>query len=577
MAQTSGFFNAFKTNGVYSPKYNANDFANNLAAIISTGVRRSGDNDLYVQAAGGMALTVAVGRAWIKGRWYFNDSTFTSFTVPTAPTGDRARIDRVVLRLTIDGAVQNIALNYLTGEAGLSPVAPALTRNETTYEIALADIEVNPNVTQIAQTKITDQRANTDLCGWITTPIGYNDYFASLDAQFEDWFAERRNDLAVACMYREYSQRIVIENLTNTVTFNITQYDPSGVDILKVYVNGLRAHEGTDYTVDGSTITFENEKIAGTEIDVYVAKSIDGTGLGSVQDAVDELQEQMSTMKNIGDYLYICNGYDDNVKISQIAEAFFADETLSENAQLTLNVYGTLGINAPYSGSGLTTSRYRWFSVGTTSSTNKRRITIDFLNASPISMNGSGENHYICFFGGNVTIKNAVIIARQRGSSTAGSVQVFVNNTGAAFNVENCKFDVSAYLDSFIASKGTFRDCTGTVTCSRSDAFCFRLNTGLLRVFGGTYAGYTGLSTTYSGVFGETAVKEGTASIVAMAVNCPTQEKASHYQTHAARFTTKTSYGVLFGTITSLSVATAIGGGITILNNIPNSHAEELI
>lgn len=548
MAQTSGFFNAFKTNGVYSPKYNANDFANNLAAIISTGVRRSGDNDLYVQAAGGMALTVAVGRAWIKGRWYFNDAIFTGFSVPTAPTGDRGRIDRVVLRLTIDGAVQNIALNYLTGEAGLSPVAPALTRNETTYEIALADIAVNPNATQITQTNITDQRANTDLCGWITTPVGYDDYFAALDAQFEDWFAERRNDLAVACMYREYSQRIVIENLTNTVTFNIAQYDPSGVDILKVYVNGLRAHEGTDYTVSGSTITFENEKIAGTEIDVYVAKSIDGTGLGSVQDAVDELQEQMATVKNIGEYIYICNGYDDNVKLSEIAQEFLAG---TDNAQMVISVYGTFGANAPYGGSGLTTSRYRWFSLGAAGSTS-RKIIFDFAGCSQITLNCQAGNHYIGFYGHSVNIKNANVIANCR--FTDSSFQMFSSTQGSVI-AEDCNFTISGYTGCYIAATGTFTNCKGNVTNSRADSSCFNVSTtGLLRINGGEYYAYTGLSSSNAAVV---MIESSAANAVAITngMNCPTVAKDLHYQKNAVLC--NAGYGGFSETITALTVTKA--------------------
>ena len=575
MAQKSGFFNSFKNGTVYAPKYNANDFSDNLAAIISTGVRRSGDNDLYVQAAGGMALTVGVGRAWIKGRWYFNDSQYTGFVVPTAPTGDRGRVDRVILRLTINGATQNITLAYLTGTAALTPTAPALTRDETVYEIALADISVNPNATQITQSDIYDRRPHNEVCGWVTSPVGYDDYFANFDTEFETWFEDKKDTLSSVTLFKRYHQRITTEAETSTVTFNIAQYDPSGVDIIDVYVNGILEVQDSDYTLSGSVITFENPKIAGTEIDVYVYKSIDGTGLGSVSDEVAELQQEMSTIKNIGEYIYICNGYDDNVKISELAEAFFANSTIAADAQLTLNIYGTMGINAPYSGTGASTSRYRWFSVGASAASN-RRITLDFLNASAINMTGTGENHYICFYGGNLTIKNAVIVARQRGSATAGSVQVFVNNNGEAVKAENCKFDVSAYLDSYIAGKGTFTDCMGSVTNSRSNSYCFCLNSGLLRVNGGTYAGYTGLSDKYSGVFGEVSAKTGTASLVAMAVNCPTKAKASHYQTNAARFATTTTYGVLFGTITTLSVATAIGGGVTVQATVPTSNPEEL-
>ena len=575
MAQSSGFFNALLNNGQYDRKYNADDYSDNLAAIISTGVRRSNDNDLRVVAAGGMALSINIGRAWIDGKWYKNDTAFTGFTVPTAPTGDRGRIDRVILRLNKNIEARLIELAYLTGDAGISPTAPTLTRNEAIYEIALADIKVNPNVTTISQSDITDCRADKNLCGWVTSPIGYEDYFKNLDIEFYEWFGNVKDTLSSVTMFKKYEQHITAETETQTVTVTIPQYDPTGVDILEVYINGMREFENCDYTLSGKNITFNSSKIAGTDIHLVVYKSIDGTGLGSVSDEITDLQNQMSTIKNIGEFIYLCNGYDDNVKLSDLAQEFFNDESLPADAQKTINVYGDFGVNAPYNGLGTTVSRYRWFSVGTASSSSKRRLTIDFLNASPINLVGTGESHYICFFGGNITIKNAVIIARQRGSTSAGSVQVFVNTAGTAVQAENCRFDVSAYFDSFIASKGTFKDCNGTVTNSRTDSFCFALNTGLLRVIGGTYAGYTGLSSNAGGVIGEVSGKTGVATVFAMGVNCPTLAKASHYQTHAARFTTTNTYGLL-ATISALPVTLASGGKVTSLYNSTTSHPEEL-
>lgn len=575
MAQRSGFFNALLTNGQYDRKYNADDYSENLAAIISTGVRRSGDNDLYVQVAGGMSLKVNVGRAWINGKWYVNDTVFTDFIVPTAPTGDRGRVDRIVLRLNKNIEGRLIELVYLTGTAGQSPTAPALTRNESIYEIALADIAVRPNVTTITQSDIYDRRSHSDVCGWVTSPVGYEDYFKNFDVAFEEWFGNVKDTLASTTLFKEYHWRTTTNAETSAVTFNIPQYDPTGVDILKVYVNGILEIAGTDYTANGSVITFVNPKIAGTDVDVFVYKSIDGTGLRNVSDEITDLQNQMATVKNIGEYIYLCNGVDDNWKLSQLAETFFADSDLPDDAQMTINVYGTMGISAPYSGQGTSVSRFRWFSVGTSSATSKRRITIDFLNASPINLTGTGENYYICFFGGNLTIKNAVIIARQRGSTTAGSVQVFVNTAGEAVLADHCKFDVSAYYDSYIASKGTFRDCDGTVTNSRSNSYCFAADNGLIRVFGGNYTAYTGLTNTFSAVFGEVSSKTGVATVFAMGVNCPTLAKASHYQTNAAKFTTTNTYGLL-ATISALSVSLASGGKVTSLYNSGTSHPEEI-
>ena len=78
MAEQSGFFNALKTESGYDRKYNANDYSSNMAAIIGNGVRRTSGNPLRVTAAGGMSISVQMGRAWIEGYWYFNDTTGTA-------------------------------------------------------------------------------------------------------------------------------------------------------------------------------------------------------------------------------------------------------------------------------------------------------------------------------------------------------------------------------------------------------------------------------------------------------------------------------------------------------------------
>ena len=554
MAQKSGFFNAFKNGAVYSPKYNANDFSSNLAAIISTGVRRSGDNDLRVSAVGGMALTVAVGRAWINGRWYFNDAIFTDFSVPTAPVGDRARIDRVVLRLTIEGAVQNIVLAYLTGTAGVSPSAPALTRTGSVYEIALADIYVGAAVTSISQSNITDQRGNSEVCGWITSPVGYEDFFKNLEAEFNDWFAERRNDLAVSTLYKQYSQRIVVGNLTKTVMFNIPQYDPTGVDIVEVLVNGLRAMEGEDYTLNGSIITFKNDKIAGTEVDVYVIKSIDGTGLGSVADRVTALENQMSTVKNIGEYLYICNGYDDNVKLSELAQEFLASDTDYE--QMTINVYGTFGAHAPYDGSGLSTSRYRWFSLGGAGTT-KKKVVVDFLNCSKIQFDCKAGYYYIGFYGAGVNIKNANVEA-QCNHSDGGFVMFSATNT--AVYAENCRFFVTGYSGNYIAQTGTFTNCKANVFNTNGDSYVFNVSTnGLLRVSGGEYYAYTGQSGANAAVvyIASTATN---AVAITHGMNCPTAAQTSRYQKNAVLC--DAGMGAFNDTVTALTVKSSSGQNV---------------
>ena len=547
MAQRSGFFNALKQGAIWDRQYNADDYSTQMEALVGSGVRRSGENDLRVNAAGGMNLSINVGFAFVRGRWFYNDSTFTEFSIPTAPVGSRSRIDRVVIRLDRNTQTRSVQFRYLQGVDAESPVAPALTRDDMIYEIALAEIRVRSSVTSITQDDITDLRANDDLCGWLTIPLGDNqEWFANFDTDFNEWFTEVKNTLASVTLFKEYNWHTTTTEQTTVVTFNIPQYDSSGVDIVQVYVNGIREIENTDYTLNGSIITFTNSKIVGTDIDVFVYKSIDGTGLGSVSDEITELQNEMATIKNIGEYIYICNGFDDNVKLSDLAQEFLSTDT--DNNQMIIKVYGKFGANAPYAGSGTSVSRYRWFSLGGAGST-KRKIVFDFEGCSEITLNCKGGLHYIGFYGLGINVKNANITVNCDYSDS--SFQMFSASNGYIY-VENCRFWVNAYTNSFISETGTFNNCKISVINRGGHSYCFNVsNNGLLRINGGEFYSYTGSSSyNASVIFMDTVATSGVA--VSNGMNCPTVAVASRYQKNA--ILCNAGYGAFNDTITALTV-----------------------
>lgn len=200
MAEKSGFFNAIKIDDDYDRKYNAEDYSDNMAAIISNGVRRSGNDDLRVKIDGGsyktvseggkFNVTVNAGRAWINGHWYYNDTTYT-FTDIT-PTG---RTDGVFVQLDSNQTVRAVKLVY---KQGTNDAAPFATRSGNIYEIQLAKIQIESSRGQYNIT-VTDTRADKSVCGWITTPVGYDDFFATFEAGFSDkfniWFNQQKYNL----------------------------------------------------------------------------------------------------------------------------------------------------------------------------------------------------------------------------------------------------------------------------------------------------------------------------------------------------------------------------------------------
>lgn len=229
MAIHSGFFNAMESGGVYDRVYDASDYSDNMGAIISSGVRRSGDDDLKV-TANGLTLKVGVGRAWVQGHWIYNDTTYTVATV-TAPTGT-SRIDGVYVRLDTNVSVRSVSIVY---HEGTYSAAPAPVRTGGIYELMLAEITVAEGATNVT---VTDMRADKTVCGWVTSPVGYDDYFTSLDNAFDTWFDAMKGQLSEDAAGN-------LQNQINIQNHYISEYAP-----VELY-----SWNGSDPQAEGDKIT----------------------------------------------------------------------------------------------------------------------------------------------------------------------------------------------------------------------------------------------------------------------------------------------------------------------------------
>lgn len=523
--QNSGFFNAFLSGGVYDRTYNANDYCDNLATIIKNGVVYSANDDLKVTAHAGMSISVGYGRAWINGHWFFNDTAYTGLVIATAPSGNNARIDRVVLRLDTSTAVRSVELAVLTGTAAASPVAPALTRSGSIYEIALADIYVGAGVLSITNSNITDQRGNGNVCGWAASVTP-----------------------AIMTMTQQYTDKITLASASKIAQFNIAQYDSTEAGaILDVYVNGIYTTPDK-YTLEGNMITFNATLIVGTVIDVVLTKSIDGTGLASAADKLAQLEQTVADLDAFGDFHYNCNGINDNVVLSQIAQAWLSGG--DDYSSKVVHVYGKLGIAAAQGGEGTATNPYLWFRFGGGAATN-RRIIFDFSGCEQITVPVPANSYNILFFGMHVNIKGANIVVNE------GTATVYGFSTAAATvnHVERCRFWINV-LAGYIARGGTFRDCRVSLSCAGADAFVFNvLSGGLLRVFGGEYYAYASTGNQSAVVY----VNSEQANAVAMTygMSCPTVARTGFVQSYAVNCLTESALCSFTDTVTALTMQAA--------------------
>lgn len=520
MAERSGFFNALNVNGDYDRKYNANDYSDNLAVVIGNGVLRSENDDLRVTASG-MVCTVAAGRAWINGKYYYNDAA-KSFAIATAPAGG-SRWDRIVLRLDNNVAARSITLRYVQGTAANSPTKPAPVRSGNVYELVLADVYVGTNTASVV---VTDTRADTAICGWVYSVVGDNSFFKTLDDDFAAWFTQTKDTLASVTMFKRYEWRTITDGLTGTIGFSIPQWDEETC-FLEVYTNGIRIVEDVDFTRYRNMLQFTNLLVAGTEIDVIVYKSIDGTGIMSVADEITQLQNEMATLNASGDYTYVCNGVDDNVKLSQIATEWL--EGGDDYSSKTIHVYGTFGAQAPVGGDGEFFSPYQWIKVaGDNYAT--RKIIFDFSCCSQLEIPVvAGKLNYI-FYGIDAHIIGADVNVYEKATGT--TIIGFSTVAGAVY-AENCRFWITGDNTCKVSCTGTFTNCRASVANSTGESYCFTpLSNSLLRLNGGEYMAYSGSAATTSAVVGHAESATNAVSIL-NGVNAPTVTRGGYYQTHS--------------------------------------------
>lgn len=152
---------------------------------------------LQVGTAKDMKVTVNAGFTVINGalRLFAEPRTLA---IQASENEDR--IDTVVARLDLNQDVRNIDLYVLKGVSGSTPVRPELTRNDSVYELGLADLYITKNTTDISAERITDTRLDATRCGVVSsvsefdTTTLYNQIQADLahfksenEADFTSW------------------------------------------------------------------------------------------------------------------------------------------------------------------------------------------------------------------------------------------------------------------------------------------------------------------------------------------------------------------------------------------------------
>jgi hypothetical protein len=131
----SAFFDSVSGDRIYT----SDSFAQVFNKSFTDGVIQGYANELAVSNPSGLNISVNTGAAWVQGRLFEQFGGTTALTM-AASNPSFARIDTVVVRLDYTNRLMSLAI--LTGTASASPVAPTLTQNTSTWEVAIANLTI---------------------------------------------------------------------------------------------------------------------------------------------------------------------------------------------------------------------------------------------------------------------------------------------------------------------------------------------------------------------------------------------------------------------------------------------------
>lgn len=291
--ENSGFFDTkVNEDGSYDRAYLASSFAAYFASFIGNGVFANKLNTLQVIAGTNMTIKVKSGQGWINGYWYENTDDLT-LTIQNAD-GILDRYDSVVLQLSfIDRTIRTIVK---TGSVSSKAQPPQVVRNSDYYELQLAYIYIPKGATSILQQRITDKRADSSVCGFVTgvvDQIDTNEFYTQLDGFIQDYINKSGDT------YNDFKQ--FLDNLkelgsTDKESFNaslneLSQEANEQVNALIDEIRGLLDGDvatNLQNQVDKLNKNIEDEKsrISKLEIDAEPVKStfvIPPEQLGSVK------------------------------------------------------------------------------------------------------------------------------------------------------------------------------------------------------------------------------------------------------------------------------------------------------
>lgn len=174
-------------------KYNADSLERWLRKFFTSGVF---EGDLQVLASSGMTVNIQTGYCNLFGK-------VGLFEVVNSITLDAAnsrypRIDTIVVeRNDTDRIIYLKKVNGSYSGENPQPTAPIWDETSGIYQLVLAQIYVGAGVSAITQSNITDTRAVSSVCGYITgtvEEVDFSQFVAQFNSYYENFVDESGNE-----------------------------------------------------------------------------------------------------------------------------------------------------------------------------------------------------------------------------------------------------------------------------------------------------------------------------------------------------------------------------------------------
>lgn len=204
----------------YDREYVAEIFRQYFYSFVGNGVFAEKGNALQVVAKTpeDMQVIVRSGQAWTEGAFYINDDDLVLSFQPADNVLNR--IDAVVI--CCDYVERRVSAKVRQGTPATTPAHYDPVRNSDMYELLLAEVYIPFASLNIKQQYITDYRADSTVCGWVTGYLqsidadsffeayrgAFREFMEESNQTFEDfdnivknWFNDIKDDLTAAAPF----------------------------------------------------------------------------------------------------------------------------------------------------------------------------------------------------------------------------------------------------------------------------------------------------------------------------------------------------------------------------------------